>query len=53
MKGGLIWAENDWEGDEEQYDVISMYPHLMSKMQWPVEKGEFQTVEDFEYNNQG
>ena len=53
MKGGLIWAENDWEGYGEQYDVTSMYPYLMGKMQWPVGKGEFQTVEDFEYNNQG
>ena len=36
MKGGLIWAENDWEGDGEQYDITSMYPYLMSKMQWPI-----------------
>ena len=30
-----------------------MYPYLMCKMQWPVGKGEFQTVKDFEYNNRG
>ena len=53
MKGGLIWAENDWKGYGEQYDITSMYPSLMCKMQWPVRKGEFQTVDNFEYNNRG
>ena len=53
MKGGLIWAENDWKGHGEQYDITSMYPSLMCKMQWPVRKGEFQTIDNFEYNNQG
>ena len=53
MKGGLIWAENDWEGYGKQYDVTSMYPYLMGKMQWPVGKGEFRTVKDFQYNNRG
>jgi len=51
MKGGLIWAEKDWEGNAEQYDVTSMYPYLMRKMTWPICKGKFQTIQDFEYNN--
>jgi hypothetical protein len=51
MKGGLIWAENDWKGHGEQYDVTSLYPYLMRKMTWPICKGKFQSVEDFEYEN--
>jgi len=53
MKGGLIWAEKDWEGHAKQYDVTSMYPYLMRKMTWPICKGKFQTIKDFEYNNKG
>jgi hypothetical protein len=51
MKGGLIWAENDWKGYGEQYDVTSLYSYLMHKMTWPICKGKFQSVEDFEYKN--
>jgi|GEM_PF-6275635 len=49
MKGGIIWAEKDWEGEAEQYDYTSMYPSIQihkNAVQWPVGAGEFHTLTD-------
>lgn len=49
MKGGIIWAEKNWEGEAEQYDYTSMYPSIQiykNTVQWPISSGEFHTYTD-------
>ena len=53
MRGGLIWADNDWKGYGRQYDFTSMYPYLLQKYSFPVKKGKFCTLQDYRYNNRG
>jgi len=54
MMGGIIWAQNDWEGYGRQYDQTSLYPSIMqSTLTFPIGKGKFQTLKDFvkKYND--
>lgn len=53
MRGGLIWADNDWRGYGRQYDFTSMYPYLLQKYFFPVKKGKFCILPDYRYNNRG
>src|SRR6266480_5740201 len=53
MRGGLIWADNDWEGYGRQYDFTSMYPYLLQRYFFPIKKGKFCTLPDYQYNNRG
>ena len=53
MRGGLIWAENNWKGYGRQYDYTSLYPYLLMKYFFPIGKGEFKTVDSIYYNNNG
>jgi len=53
MRGGLIWADNEWKGYGRQYDFTSMYPYLLQKYFFPVKKGKFATLQDYRYNNRG
>ena len=53
MRGGLIWADNEWKGYGRQYDFTSMYPYLLQKYFFPVKKGKFYTLPDYRYNNRG
>ena len=48
MMGGLIYAENNWQGDSRQYDCTSLYPSIMqSTLTFPIGKGRFDTLQDF------
>ena len=48
MIGGLIWADNNWEGTGRQYDGTSLYPSIQqSALTFPIGKGQFQTLKDF------
>ena len=53
MKGGIIWADNDWKGYGRQYDYTSLYPYLLMKHTFPIGKGEFKTVQSIYYENRG
>jgi hypothetical protein len=53
MRGGLIWAENNWQGYGRQYDFTSLYPYLLTKYFYPIAKGRFDTVDSIYYNNRG
>src|SRR5579859_4604712 len=53
MRGGLIWADNEWKGYGRQYDFMSMYPYLLQKYSFPIKKGKFRILEDYLYNNRG
>ena len=46
--GGLIWADDDWQGYGKQYDETSLYPSIQqSALTFPISKGKFQTLKDF------
>jgi hypothetical protein len=48
MMGGIIWANNDWQGYGRQYDETSLYPSIQqSALTFPTGKGSFQTLKDF------
>ena len=48
MMGGIIWANNEWKGFGRQYDETSLYPSIQqSALTFPINKGKFQTLEDF------
>jgi hypothetical protein len=48
MMGGIIWADNNWQGYGRQYDKTSLYPSIMqSALTFPIGKGKFQTLKDF------
>ena len=48
MMGGIIWAENGWEGYGRQYDETSLYPSIQqSALTFPIRRGKFQTLKDF------
>src|SRR5579871_1954454 len=48
MMGGIIWADNNWEGYGRQYDNTSLYPSIQqSALTFPISKGKFQTLKDF------
>ena len=48
MMGGIIWADNDWNGYGRQYDETSLYPSIMqSAVAFPISKGKFQILKDF------
>jgi hypothetical protein len=53
MRGGLIWANNEWKGYGRQYDFTSMYPYLLQKYFFPVKKGKFRILQDYRYDNRG
>lgn len=53
MRGGLIWADNEWRGYGRQYDFTSMYPYLLQKYSFPIKKGKFCILPDYRYNNKG
>ena len=53
MRGGLIWADNEWKGYGRLYDFTSMYPYLLQRYFFPVKKGKFCILQDFQYNNKG
>ena len=53
MRGGLIWAKNEWKGHGRQYDFTSMYPYLLQKYFFPIKKGKFDVIPDYIYNNRG
>jgi hypothetical protein len=53
MRGGLIWAKNEWKGYGRQYDFTSMYPYLLQKYFFPIKKGKFDVIPDYIYNNRG
>jgi hypothetical protein len=47
MMGGIIWADNNWEGYGRQYDETSLYPSIQqSALTFPISKGKFQTLKD-------
>jgi hypothetical protein len=41
MMGGIIYAEKTELDDGYSYDVNSMYPYIMSQLQFPITRGEF------------
>jgi hypothetical protein len=48
MMGGIIWADNNWEGYGRQYDNTSLYPSIQqSALTFPTGQGKFQTLKDF------
>jgi hypothetical protein len=48
MMGGLIWADNEWQGYGRQYDVTSLYPSIQqSNANFPIRQGKFQILKDF------
>lgn len=48
MMGGIIWADNNWQGYGRQYDETSLYPSIMqSALTFPISKGKFQMLQDF------
>jgi hypothetical protein len=48
MMGGLIWADNDWQGYARQYDITSLYPSIQqSSSSFPIQKGKFKILKDF------
>ena len=48
MMGGIIWADNNWQGYGRQYDETSLYPSIMqSTLTFPISKGKFQMLQDF------
>ncbi len=53
MKGGIIWANNNWKGYGRQYDYTSLYPYLLTKYFFPIGKGEFKTLQSIYYENRG
>ena len=53
MKGGIIWADNNWKGYGRQYDYTSLYPYLLTKYFFPIGKGEFKTLQSIYYENRG
>src|SRR5581483_9834983 len=48
MMGGIIWADNNWEGYGRQYDNTSLYTSIQqSALTFPTGQGKFQTLKDF------
>ena len=48
MVGGIIWADNNWQGYGRQYDCTSLYPSIMqSALTFPICKGKFEILQDF------
>jgi hypothetical protein len=48
MMGGLIWADNNWQGYGRQYDITSLYSSIQqSGSNFSAQKGKFQTFTSF------
>ena len=48
MRGGLMYVEKGEYENVKSYDINSMYSHIMKKLAFPIKKGTYTQIKEFE-----